>query len=421
MSSDAGTPGGLRRRLAAVALSTAAACLVGGSAPASGGVGRAAKNGLIAFVQTVGSGDTANFDIFLIQPDGTRRKNLTERAFEQTSPSWSPDGRMLAFSSRGAVHVMRRNGAAERRIVAPLFDTNVTIAHSPSWSPDGTQLAFVFSEFDQSGTWLSSNLAITDLGGGQPRRIMSSQYQIDTPAWSPHGNRLAFHECGDMARGVMTGSVCSVHTVKPDGSDLRNLSGRTGNYDIHPDWLNRQRVLLVSNRSCVEEADRVSPVRCTGLYSVRWDGTDAQPVALPEDWTGDGELDYFWRVVSSPDGAELLVVLVSGDERQLWRWDLSSDARTRVGPEVTRPDVDWQPICTVNGTRSDDVLRGTAGPDLICGSGGDDVIRGLGGDDVIFGQGGRDRLIGGSGRDIVVGQAGRDRCDVDGKDFSRVC
>ena len=83
----------------------------------------------------------------------------------------------------------------------------------------------------------------------------------------------------------------------------------------------------------------------------------------------------------------------------------------RLTPENTFPDrdPDWQPLCTLYGTDSDDVLNGTPGDDLICGLRGNDRIRGLGGNDVILGGDGDDVIVGGAGADWLFGAAGDDR------------
>lgn len=70
------------------------------------------------------------------------------------------------------------------------------------------------------------------------------------------------------------------------------------------------------------------------------------------------------------------------------------------------------PLCTIYGTRRDDVIVGTRKRDKICGFGGNDLIRGMGGNDVIEAGHGRDTVDGGEGNDLVLVVDGeRDRVE----------
>lgn len=64
----------------------------------------------------------------------------SRRAFGALTPEISPDGEHIAFSFQGAIWRMPRTGGVMRRLTSgPGFDDN------PSWSPDGRQLAYVCS------------------------------------------------------------------------------------------------------------------------------------------------------------------------------------------------------------------------------------------------------------------------------------
>jgi len=78
-----------------------------------------------------------------------------------------------------------------------------------------------------------------------------------------------------------------------------------------------------------------------------------------------------------------------------------------AGP-ATAADGGTEPLCTITGTDSGDVLRGTAGPDVICALAGNDVVFALGGDDIVRGGPGVDAVVGGAGADLLEGGAGSD-------------
>jgi WD40-like Beta Propeller Repeat len=121
------------------------------------------------------------FGIYLIRPDGTRRRlwcaeTMSNQQCEDV-PAWSPDGREIAFSlARRGIGVKPTAGGAVRRV--PHSSTySVT---DLDWSPDGKQLAFevVYRAVDG-----------IRLDGSWRRRIASD---VAHPRWSPEGTRLLF-------------------------------------------------------------------------------------------------------------------------------------------------------------------------------------------------------------------------------------
>nr|WP_233503600.1 amidohydrolase family protein [Sphingomonas psychrotolerans] len=89
------------------------------------------------------------------------------------APKLSPDGREVAFTALGALYV-QRDGAAPRKLVAE-------DAFQPSWSPDGRTLAYV--------TWnpAGGSLWTIPAAGGTPRRLASGAFFTE-PLFTPDGN-----------------------------------------------------------------------------------------------------------------------------------------------------------------------------------------------------------------------------------------
>ena len=143
-------------------------------------------------------------------------------------PRPSPDGRSIAFDSdrdgeRG-VYVADANGRGARRVSGKGF------AAVPSWSPDGRRLAFVRSEPGRPRVW---NIWTVDVASGAVARITSHPYgQPWGAAWFPGGDRIAYsHEDRLIVRSFDRSSVRTFNSpiprrlvrtpaVSPDGQHI---------------------------------------------------------------------------------------------------------------------------------------------------------------------------------------------------------
>ena len=92
------------------------------------------------------------YDICLINTNGTAVTQLTTSLADDWWPSWSPDGSMLAFHSAyanpgpltPAIYVVHADGTGLRQIKQR--------GVSPAWSPDGSRLAFIGTDLS-AGPW----------------------------------------------------------------------------------------------------------------------------------------------------------------------------------------------------------------------------------------------------------------------------
>ena len=63
---------------------------------------------------------------------------------------------------------------------------------SPTWSPDGTQIAFTSDRTAERWRFPASQVWVIDANGGNPRRLTSEALGAASPAWSPDGRQIAF-------------------------------------------------------------------------------------------------------------------------------------------------------------------------------------------------------------------------------------
>jgi dipeptidyl aminopeptidase/acylaminoacyl peptidase len=121
---------------------------------------------------------------------GARPRQLTRGDFDVTSPTWSPDGRTIAFAAdpgedtnldpRSRVFTVRAQGGPVRELIALAGD-----AEHPAYSRDGRRLAFIGTDVADPPNHVMPSLWVADLPGGRPRNLTES---LDRPvgdwAWS---------------------------------------------------------------------------------------------------------------------------------------------------------------------------------------------------------------------------------------------
>ena len=155
------------------------------------------------------------YDVFVMNADGTRQQNLTEHPKQDGSPSWSPDGKYLVFVSGRAGHATLEIFVMEiaTRKVRQL--TDLGFASSPNWSPDGKEIAY---EFVRAGE--GRHIYIMDADGQnnhpllrQPRRgAFGGTILSFDPRWSPDGQHILYQESELAAgKGRVANAILIVH------------------------------------------------------------------------------------------------------------------------------------------------------------------------------------------------------------------
>lgn len=190
--------------------------------------------------------DTASFrDVYRMASDGSGLRRLTDNPEGNYEPAVSPDGQWIAFvSSRDGdaeVYVMRADGGEPRRLTAFHRDD-----WGPRWSPDGRRIAFL-SNRETSDRVFVVGADGTGLQKLDPAAAPDSMLIEADPAWSPDGTRLALtvrtregkariavHDLRTGKRAFVSAAdeVASMPAWSPDGRHLVFVADRGGDPDL---------------------------------------------------------------------------------------------------------------------------------------------------------------------------------------------
>jgi Tol biopolymer transport system component len=258
-------------------------------------------------------------EICVMNADGTGFQRLTDDPANKDTPSFSPNGEEIAYSTEPdgsedhQIFLIKSDGSRTRQIT----DGN---GHSycPDWSPDGAQIAF--NRYNSSYT--TSDIFIIDIGSGIEIQLTSNSGVNTMPDWFPGGDSLLFlssrggtyrlyimnsdgtnqHAIGDPAMETTGGRVSpdgtkiaydfvmswnpvpyrnEIHLMNSDGTGDIALTA-AGGINERGDWSpDGEQIVFHSDRSGIMK-----------IYLMKADGSDVRLIS-----TGNGDYCPTWGVV----------------------------------------------------------------------------------------------------------------------------
>ena len=250
---------------------------------------RGAFDTRVAYVTEVRNADgEARYALSVADVDGHNERAILDSAQPVMSPSWSPDGKKLAyvsFESDQPSIFIQDIATGERERIASFPGIN----GAPAFSPDGHHLAMTLSKDG------NPEIYVMDLRTGRLRRV-THNVAIDTePSWSPDGQALVFTsdrggkpqiyrtavEGGRPERITFEGSYNARAVYSPDGAKLALVHGDEGRYRIGLLDL-ENGALQVLTESRLDESPSFAPNGSMILYATT-DGAGSVLAAVSPD------------------------------------------------------------------------------------------------------------------------------------------
>ncbi len=232
----------------------------------------------ILYVTAEGDRKAPLFKLQVADADGHRPQVVVESKEPILSPSWSRDGRNIAyvmFRNRRPNIFIQELATGKRQQIAQFRGLN----GAPAWSPDGKKLALVLSK-DNNPEIYTLDIATQKL------ERMTNHYSIDTePSWEPDGKGIVFTSdrggnpqiyrldvsSKRVERVTFEGDLNTRASMTPDGRYLVTVQKNEGNYHIALQDMKTGRVQTLTE-TYLDESPSIAPNGSMVMYATTHKG-----------------------------------------------------------------------------------------------------------------------------------------------------
>ena len=263
-----------------------------------------------------------NYEVYIMNPDGSEQINLTQHPANDLQAVWSPNGEQILFASD-------RNGVRDLYLMDPdgsdverVFEKEV-YRENPTWAPNGKQIAYVHINWNL----LNFIIHIATLGEQEPEEFAVGPSQ---PAWSPDGSQIACSVGGRIA-------FINIRTRL----QKRLLPRKATHWQFHPSWSGTGNKIAFAWNSNPSPPDLEPGQPVPGewvdqqtIYIANYDGTDLQQLV-------DQGGPYAQYPALSPSGDEVLYTQEINGQFQVFKVNMNSGIRTQLTDNVRSFGGDW--------------------------------------------------------------------------------
>lgn len=293
-----------------------------------------------------------NYDIYVMDDDGSNTQRLMDSPLKDAVPRWSPDGKQIIFSREKRredkpgqqqidVFLMNSDGSFPQQLTH-----HIGISSSPVWSADGERIAF---GSNHSGFW---NIHVIDIGNRESQQLTHNEdrrHTISVHDWSPSGKNIAYSATTPPAWRT-------IYIMDTNGENPRPLVKGAGTLRYSARWspdgqkilycdAEYQGNLLLLNKIVVRDENgallrELKTPASWLIHSACWMGANHILIAS-EKWQSPQPQSDIYRYSLGPDEITQLTNHPSRDQSPDW----ISDTTLSVSP-LKKKKISWGTLKT---------------------------------------------------------------------------